>query len=86
MIQSGATCISESASSINICQRLDTFFPFDPLYPPLAKTFMQEIFQEWEGADSNDIDVPDSDISASMQGMSLDERLGMSLSMSLSIN
>jgi RNA polymerase I-specific transcription initiation factor RRN3 len=36
-----------------ILDRLDTFFPFDPLTLPKSKKFMEGLYQEWESNDSD---------------------------------
>lgn len=82
-----------NTQELGIITRLDTFFPFDPLPLTEAKKFTSTLFQEWDGEDSDDDDdtehddllVSDSDLGASMQGVSLEERYSMSMSMSVSL-
>jgi RNA polymerase I-specific transcription initiation factor RRN3 len=74
---------SESASQTI---RLDTFFPFDPLPLPKAKNRIDQ-YQEWDGEDLDEdselasLPAMSSDLGTSFQGMSLDEKLSMSLSL-----
>jgi RNA polymerase I-specific transcription initiation factor RRN3 len=40
----------------NVLERLETFFPFDPLTLPLSKRFVQDLYQEWESMEDSDAD------------------------------
>lgn len=67
--------------------RIDTFFPFDPLVLTKSKKFVSANFQEWgddEDAEDTLTDPADSDLEASLKGMSLDDSI-ISMSMSLSL-
>lgn len=69
-------------ADVMLLDRLETFFPFDPLNLPRARKFVEQSFQEWGNeseAGDNLTDPSDSDIEASLKGMSLDEKLSLSL-------
>jgi hypothetical protein len=67
--------------------RLETFFPFDPLVLPRVKLYIDSSFQEWDSGDESEnedsMDPSDSDLGASLKGMSLDDRLSLPMSLSL---
>ena len=44
---------NDSDLAATILDRLDTFFPFDPLTLPKSKNFMEGLYQEWESNDSD---------------------------------
>jgi RNA polymerase I-specific transcription initiation factor RRN3 len=73
-------------SELCIPARIDAYYPFDPLPMPKCKLIVEHIFQEWEGNDDeiSDHEPTESDISNSIQGMSLDER-NLSFSTGMSI-
>lgn len=62
--------------------RLEAYFPFDPLPLTKAKTFCDEHYQEWKEDDDLSI-ACDSELSSSMLGVSLDEKLSFSMSLSI---
>jgi RNA polymerase I-specific transcription initiation factor RRN3 len=72
--------------SVSQAIRLDTFFPFDPLPLPKSKECIEH-YQEWDGEDLDEdselasLPAMSSDLGTSFQGMSLDEKLSMSLSL-----
>jgi hypothetical protein len=47
---------SGSDLAATILERLDTFFPFDPLTLPKSKKFMEGLYQEWESSESDSED------------------------------
>jgi hypothetical protein len=64
--------------------RLDAYFPFDPLILGKSKEYIQPHFQEWDDGDEpTDLENSESELSSSLQGMSLEERLSASMSLSL---
>ena len=54
--------------------RIDAYFPFDPIYLPKCKVYIQELYQEWDGNDQEEYEPTESDLSNSIQGMSLDSK------------
>ena len=54
--------------------RIDAYFPFDPIFLPKSKLFVQDLYQEWDGNDQEEYEPTESDISNSLQGMSLDSK------------
>jgi RNA polymerase I-specific transcription initiation factor RRN3 len=63
--------------------RLDTFFPFDPLPLLKSKELIQE-YQEWDQEDDESelasLPAVSSELGTSFQGMSLDDKVCMSVS------
>ncbi|KAJ3302557.1 hypothetical protein HDV03_004873 [Kappamyces sp. JEL0829] len=81
--------VPSPAMNISWQTRLETLFPFDPLVLPRSKRYVEHQFQEWDGGEESEaggsvVDPSESDLGASLKTMSLDDRLGMSMSMSVS--
>ena len=60
-----------SSSTRLILQRLDTFFPFDPLSLPQCKKYVIDIYEEWQG-NGDDSDTEEDLLEKYMSGTSLD--------------
>lgn len=74
---------TQKTQELSALTRLETFFPFDPLSLPISKIFVKDCFQEWEGAEESEAGDPsDSELGASLNGMSLDERHSITMSLS----
>nr|KAJ3422283.1 hypothetical protein HK105_000406 [Polyrhizophydium stewartii] len=42
--------------SYAVIERLDSFFPFDPLTLPRSRGYIAPLYQEWQGSDENNVD------------------------------
>jgi RNA polymerase I-specific transcription initiation factor RRN3 len=60
----------------NVCKRLDSFFPFDPISLPKSMIFFDNLLQEWDDesdSDEEEEEGEEGDLVCSLQGVSLDD-------------
>lgn len=55
--------MDSNCERISIIQRLDTFFPFDPLTLQRSREYIDPLYIEWEGSFEEDRSESGSDIS-----------------------
>lgn len=54
---------SEKITTTLVLDRLESFFPFDPLHLPISKKRIADIYQEWEDNETDDMDDLDQQLS-----------------------